>query len=424
MAHIAKYKSGQVGALLEHNARTDSTRQHNHSNEDIDPTMTYLNYELHSNEGTAYERYKERMSQLHCMQRADVTTLDSLVVTLPDDVKPEDTRKFFESIYAFACNDYGKENIINATVHMDETTPHIHIGFIPVTTGKTRKGETCEKVRHTAVVTKSYLEQLHGRMSESVEKCLGYEVSILNGATAGGNKRIQELKAERATERAEKAEERARQAEQNAAMLQEQVRNLTEEKEQLTEEKEQAHEALLKITEAPPRPPEPHEPTNYEVWCYYHKSEDYKVKSINPLANSAKNVEERRKTDYEEKEIAPFKAKKQACADWDKEWGVVEVAKKVIQREDTLIVNEQALRRRETAQNERERKYDRDVEQGVNKAIESIFDGVRQGREFRLDEHCADIVLDNGKTVLEDFEEKEQRLKEQVVKKKERYFGR
>ena len=418
MAHIQKYKAPQVNGILEHNSRTDATRQHNHSNEDIDPTKTHLNYELHSTKGTALERYKARMSELHCMQRDDVTVFDSLVVTLPKNVKKGDEKAFFKSCYDFACKDFGKENIVNATVHNDETTPHIHIGFIPTVKAKNRKGEDVVKVRHSALITKKYLCTMHEKLSEHISQDIGYEVSILNGATAGGNKRIQELKAEKATEKAKKAEEKARQAEQNAAMLQEQVRKLTEEKEQLYEEKEQAHEALLKITEAPPRPPEPHEPSNYESWCYYHKSEDYKVKSIKPLANSAKNIEERRKADYEEKEIAPFKAKKQACADWDKEWGVVEVAKKVIEREETLIVKEQALRRKETAQNERERNLDKEVEKKVTKRIEGIFDGLTTDREYRLRDYCDTVKFEDGTSVLDRFEEQEQALRESIEVKR------
>ena len=27
----------------------------------------------------------------------------------------------------------GIENVINATVHMDEATPHMHLGIVPVT---------------------------------------------------------------------------------------------------------------------------------------------------------------------------------------------------------------------------------------------------------------------------------------------------
>lgn len=236
MAHIEKYKAPQVAGLLEHNARTDETRPHNHSNEDIDPDKTRDNYELHSSEGTAYERYKERMAQLHCMQRDDVNVFDSLIVTMPKDVKAEDERTFFEAVYAFACEDYGKDNIVNATVHKDETSPHIHIGFIPVVQGTTRKGEPVDKVCHKQKITKSYLNKLHPRLNEHISSALGYEVAILNGATAGGNKTVQEMKAAKAQETAEEAVKAAQE------IVAEEIRRT----EQARQEREKEEESLKK----------------------------------------------------------------------------------------------------------------------------------------------------------------------------------
>ena len=194
MAHILKFKAADAAGILMHNTRTGHTPEHTHSNEQIDTSRTHLNYELQ--DGAGYPRYKARLTELHCMQRADVTTFDSLVVTLPKDVEKGDERAFFESCYAFAKQDYGENNIVNATVHMDETTPHIHIGFIPVVHGKRRNGEPCDKVRHSSLITQSYLKQMHPRLSDFVEKDLGYKVEILNGATLGGNKTKLEMQIE------------------------------------------------------------------------------------------------------------------------------------------------------------------------------------------------------------------------------------
>lgn len=204
MAHILKFKAHEASGILVHNTRTGHTPEHTHSNEQIDPARTHLNYELQ--DGAGYPRYKARLTELHCMQRADVTTFDSLVVTLPKDVEKGDERAFFESCYAFAKQDYGENNIVNATVHMDETTPHIHIGFIPVVHGKRRNGEPCDKVRHSSLITQSYLKQMHPRLSNYVEKDLGYKVEILNGATLGGNKTKLEMQIEQLQEQLAAAE--------------------------------------------------------------------------------------------------------------------------------------------------------------------------------------------------------------------------
>lgn len=34
--------------------------------------------------------------------------------------------------YGFACDRWGKENIVRASVHMDEKTPHMHLHFVPL----------------------------------------------------------------------------------------------------------------------------------------------------------------------------------------------------------------------------------------------------------------------------------------------------
>lgn len=40
---------------------------------------------------------------------------------------------------------YGKENVVSAVLHLDETTPHIHATVIPIVTGKSRKAKLKEQ---------------------------------------------------------------------------------------------------------------------------------------------------------------------------------------------------------------------------------------------------------------------------------------
>ncbi len=64
---------------------------------------------------------------------------------------PEDMKRIqAEGKLGDWCNDnlkwlqrtYGKENIVSAVLHMDETTPHIHATMIPIVTGERRKAKT------------------------------------------------------------------------------------------------------------------------------------------------------------------------------------------------------------------------------------------------------------------------------------------
>ena len=44
--------------------------------------------------------------------------------------------KFFADCTRFFADRYGEENIISAVVHMDETTPHLHLNLIPIADGR------------------------------------------------------------------------------------------------------------------------------------------------------------------------------------------------------------------------------------------------------------------------------------------------
>ena len=48
----------------------------------------------------------------------------------------EKQEEFFEDCVKFFADKYGAENIISAVVHMDETTPHLHLNLVPITGGK------------------------------------------------------------------------------------------------------------------------------------------------------------------------------------------------------------------------------------------------------------------------------------------------
>lgn len=221
MANFSKYKAYGVGGLLKHNNRTkdDFVNGHLvvHSNEDIDNSRTDRNYFF--KRGSPAD-VKKRTDEVFCMKRKDMTVLGEMVVTLPDNVMPdsEDEKKFFKACYDFFRQDLGRENIINAVVHKDETTPHIHIDFVPVVMDTidfdnkyNKRGRKMleqwledhpdrasenefEKLCCYEKITKDYLDTMHPRLSDYVEEVLGYKANILNGATIDGNKKVAQLK--------------------------------------------------------------------------------------------------------------------------------------------------------------------------------------------------------------------------------------
>lgn len=51
-------------------------------------------------------------------------------------LSPKEQERFFAESTQFFVERYGEENIISAVVHMDESTPHLHLNLIPVIDGR------------------------------------------------------------------------------------------------------------------------------------------------------------------------------------------------------------------------------------------------------------------------------------------------
>jgi len=200
MASVKKFTHKAATQMLRHNARETL----NPSNKDIDQSRTHLNYRISpewrflGKTQTDYERYKLRLSQLHVYKRADVKTLVGWVVTVPRDLPKEQHEVFFEETYKFLENRYGRENTVQAVIHNDETTPHMHYLFVPAVEDKKNRGITGEKVCANDLITRQELRCFHGDLQNHLNAS-GIPARIINGATAaqGGNRTVKEYKQER-----------------------------------------------------------------------------------------------------------------------------------------------------------------------------------------------------------------------------------
>lgn len=204
MAHIAKYTKAQCGHLIRHNLREkDELGQYiSFGQSFVHPERTHLNYQLGPEDPRS--TLEKRLSEVKLQKRADVKVFCSWVVTLPKDgsVKPDEQRAFFESAYRHLCNEYGEKNVVCASVHMDETTPHLHFGFIPVVPDKKHPGR--EKVSAKELITPTHLKNFHKSLKNAIEGDLGHSVGVTLAedhkealkALQGDYKSISELKTE------------------------------------------------------------------------------------------------------------------------------------------------------------------------------------------------------------------------------------
>ena len=237
MAEIKKFPAHSVGRLMLHNNRSPDDGV-THSNEDIDLTRTHLNYHLRAGDTADLSN---RLKEVFTCGRKNQVVLAEVVVTLPKDVKQKDEYRFFKAVFDFYRNDFGDRNVINAVVHKDEKTPHLHLDFVPVVKGdieynesgygkklqerldkwKENHPEELERLACKELISQAYLRTMHERLSDFVEAELGYKTAILNGATVNGNKTVNVLKKERLEQENELLE-------QKKAYLEEDIKKLTD----------------------------------------------------------------------------------------------------------------------------------------------------------------------------------------------------
>lgn len=141
VANMQKFKAGNMTGLENHVER----KTDHHSNKDIDPERSHLNYSVLARpaEGSLKKRVDARIAEGRTAKRAvrsDAVLVNEWVVSSDrkffENLDAEQTRQFFQDAYSWFADRYGTENIPYATVHMDETTPHMHMGVIPLMAGR------------------------------------------------------------------------------------------------------------------------------------------------------------------------------------------------------------------------------------------------------------------------------------------------
>ena len=145
-----KLTRAKVNGKGTHNDR----KAKNHTNKDIDPTKTHLNYYIKKNELTyikEFDKYlKENNVQGHL--RSNSIIMCQMIFTSDqvffDKIGEKETKRYFDECYKFICGykNLGERNIISAVVHLDEGVPHMHLMFVPVVHKKNKNGNDIDKI--------------------------------------------------------------------------------------------------------------------------------------------------------------------------------------------------------------------------------------------------------------------------------------
>lgn len=141
VARMQKMKAVNLGGAYRHNERIFE----NHSNKDIDTSRSHLNYELtdRDRELSYKSQIEDYINENKVSERAirkNAVLCDEWIITSDktffEKLDQEKTRDFFETAKNYFAENYGEENIAYASVHLDESTPHMHMGVVPFENGK------------------------------------------------------------------------------------------------------------------------------------------------------------------------------------------------------------------------------------------------------------------------------------------------
>lgn len=144
------YKIGQLPYLYRHNERKNI----DYKNKNIKRENSYKNYSL-KKPIASYQKTFEILKKEYNLKgqiKKVSNVLCELVVTSDKEffekIGENETRRYFETAYKFIANyqNLGEEFIVSAKVHLDETTPHMHIMYIPVIDTKDKKGRPIKKI--------------------------------------------------------------------------------------------------------------------------------------------------------------------------------------------------------------------------------------------------------------------------------------
>lgn len=172
VVHMMKIKSGAVGGIQSHNNREHEPK----TNPDVDMSRSEDNYDLISCDN--YKRsIKEKMSNLVESSRAvrkDAVVVCNFIVTSDNETMnalgADRQREFFQDSVKWFSDRYGADRVLNATVHMDEATPHLHIGVMPIT----QDGRLSAK----AIFTKTEMKAIQTEFARDVGEKYGLERGV------------------------------------------------------------------------------------------------------------------------------------------------------------------------------------------------------------------------------------------------------
>lgn len=278
------------------------------------------------------DKIKRRKGQATCLEIIFTGSHDRMTA-----MDREGLLKWSDDIMEWSKKQWGKENIVSASLHVDERTPHIHMIVVPIVTGQSRrtrfhqeqnKSKKTYKINHdkprlckNEVYTIGKLNEYHDSLFEEVNK--NYGLARGTKAEPGSKKKHQDSIDYNRQLAEEAAEQRALIAEVQAdyTKIQDDIQDLQTKKDTLSSAVKEEQDK-------------------------YDKAEAKAKKAEERL--TTQQVEIEKNTGIINSQVADFNAKKkelnQTEADIDKNKKTIEGQKKTIAANDATIKSQEKIK--------------------------------------------------------------------------------
>ena len=127
-----------TNGLARHNERQPGMK---HTNSNIKNDRTKDNIILVTSDLSYPKRIEKIIDEQHTSKRKvrhDAVRLITTTVELGGDIRDKSEKEqvdFLLGTYEYLKDTYGEKNIVHASIHVDETCPHLHFDFVPIKDG-------------------------------------------------------------------------------------------------------------------------------------------------------------------------------------------------------------------------------------------------------------------------------------------------
>lgn len=249
VAHVEKYSSGACAGLGIHVDR----KTEEHSNKNIDNTLSSENVELvEKYNNNLYGAVKDRIREGYTGKKAirkDAVATVGVVCSASSDFFENKSKaenvQYFKDCKEFFENKVGKENIVCSKIHFDESTPHMHLYFVPLTDdGRLSAKEVCNRefLRDIQRELPRYLQEKGHCVERGLEDSTNEHISKKEYENNLLKEKLEEL--EKASEN---FMEQQRYLEEQRISLEIQERNIRELQKELEKERKKIKELKEKL---------------------------------------------------------------------------------------------------------------------------------------------------------------------------------